>query len=218
MEQSTLKLFRITIPGLISIAVFLIFFSTIKKTEILNLKLIDYTYISFIALIIGTIYHLLEVRNLITNFSHKRIDLNIKHNIINLYIGTLTNNQQQYLYQKNRLKNIFYKIVDNDESLKRKGSLVYFNGLLWTSTADLFIISGFGSVIFLLSSVHFIYVKSVFLNWSLIMLITAFSALFFHIIAYYKHINLSNDQIEYIETHCIVQLNQITNDVLHQMP
>jgi hypothetical protein len=218
MEQSTLKTLRLLIPGLISIGVFLIFFSVWKKKEVYDLKIIDYTYITIIALVLGAMYYLLEIRQLVTSFSHKRIDLNIKNNVVQLYNRSLSNSEAQFLHQGNRLKNIFYKIIDNEESLKRKGSLVYFNGLLWTSTADLFVISGFGSLAFLLAHFFFKPLKTDFLVWSFILIITCFTSLFLHVLSYFKHIKLSNDQIEYIETNCLTQLNEITNDVLQQMP
>ncbi|MDP1814574.1 MAG: hypothetical protein Q8K92_09025 [Leadbetterella sp.] len=217
MEQSTLKTLRILIPGLITIIIFLIFYSVIRNKDIFELKLIDYSYITIIALAVGTLYYLLEPRHLVTNLSHKKIDLNIKNHIINLYTSALTKEQRQFLFQKNILKNIFYRIVDNDESLKKKSSLVYFNGLIWTSTADLFLLSGLSSIFFLFSIVIYKEHTSELLLWAIILICFCLISLFLHALSYLRHIKISNDQIEYIETHHINQVNDHTNNVLQQM-
>lgn len=217
MEQSTLKTLRLLIPGLITIIVFLIFYSIIRNKDIFEFKLIDYSYITIIALVIGTLYYLLEPRHLVTNLSQKRIDLNIKNHMIKLYNSDLSNEERQFLFQKNRLKDIFYRIVDNDESLRKKSSLVYFNGLIWTSTADFFLLSGLSSIFFLFTILIYKEYTYELLIWAIILIYFCFIGLFLHVLSYLRHIKLSNDQIEYIETHHINKVNEHTNNVLQQM-
>lgn len=85
----------------------------------------------------------------------------------------------------------FYKVIDNDESLKRKGENVRFNGIFWTSTADFF----FLSILF-----HFIYKYCYedianLVNYKKIFLYVAGVSLILHVISVIKHIILSNEQL-----------------------
>ncbi len=213
MEQETLKKLRLIIPGIITVLISLYFISIITEKEFKQVDFSEYSIPFLIALVIGVFYYLTDVRHLITNYSHKKIDLNIKNHIIKLYTHDLTNEQRQFLYQKNRLKNIFYNIVDNDESLSKKSKNVYFNGLIWTTTADYFIISLIFSIVFFLSILIYTDVKQELLIGGFLLIVSGFISFGLHILAFFKHISLSNEQIEYIETH---HVNDV-NDRIHQI-
>lgn len=214
MNLETLKKLRLLIPGIISVVIGYYYYSIISGKPLKDFELSEFSIPMVLALIIGTIYYLTNLRYLVTNFSHKRIDLNIKNNIFQLYTGQVSDNQRQYLFKNNRLKNVFYHIIDNDSSLSQKKNNVYFNGLIWTSTADFFIISLFSSLIFLISIPIFKEQKNDLLIAGFILIFISLISFGFHILAFLRHINLSNEQIEYIETHNINQVNTKINEII----
>jgi hypothetical protein len=197
MERNTLKFLRFLIPGLILI----IEFSPMLKFVNINYTVgegwMSYSILIIPALVIGAIYHFLDFRFSITNVSHKKIDLNIVNSLLKIYNKPISHDEHNYLKDK-RLKHIFYYFIDKDESLTAKSQLIYFNGLLWTSTADLFILSIFSCIVFLICGLCF--------SNDLILLSVAYAfiallAFCFHASTIKKHLELSNEQLEYIETH-----------------
>jgi len=216
MNQETLKKLRLLIPGIITILIGYYYQSLLLAKPMKTVEFKDFSYPLIAAICIGVYFYLSNIRFLVTNYSHKKIDLNIKNHIISLYTGRLLDDDKQYLYQKNRLKDIFYNIVDNDESLKNKSKNVYFNGLIWTSTADLFIISLFSSLTFIVSAFIFSNVKSELLFGGLFLILVAMISLGLHVVAFFKHINLSNEQISYIETSQINRVDELINIALKQ--
>lgn len=218
MDQETLKKLRLFVPGCISVILGSYYYSILTGSDFSDFKIEEYSVPFLIAVVVGTFYYLFEVRNIVTGYSHKRIDLNIKNNIIKLYPGNLTDEQLQFLFQKNRLKDIFYKIVDNDESLKTKAKNVYFNGLIWTSTADYFIISLVFAVAFLVTIPFDPNKKNELLIGAFLTVSSGFIFLGLHVLSVLRHIQLSNEQIEYIETHHIITVKTNVENVLHQLP
>ena len=198
MERKTLKFLRLLVPGLTLILEFLPLFQ-LNEIEInIGGGWLSYSLLIIPALVIGTIYHMLDIRHFITNYSHRKIDLNITSALLKIYNKEVDQDQLNMLKNR-RLKHIFYNLVDNDNSLTAKGQLVYFNGLLWTSTADVFLLSIFSSIIYIIAGLT--------LNSSEIWMIGILLAgvglisLLLHILTIFRHFNLSNDQLEYIETH-----------------
>lgn len=86
---------------------------------------------------------------------------------------------------------VFYNIIDNDESLKRKGMNVMFNGIFWTSTADSALIN---------FAFYFTYkycyptIENVHTLMSFF-LFTGIISIGLHIVSVIKHIYLSNEQL-----------------------
>lgn len=156
-----------------------------------------YSILIIPALVIGTIYHMLDIRHFITNYSHRKIDLNITSSLLKIYNKEVSQDQLNTLKDK-RLKHIFYNLVDNDNSLTAKGQLVYFNGLLWTSTADIFLLSIFSSIIYIGTGLY-LDNNEIWMTGILFAGIGLLTFLF-HVLTVFRHFNLSNDQIEYIET------------------
>jgi hypothetical protein len=218
MNLETLKKLRLLIPGIIIVIYGLFYISIISEKEFSGFEFKEYTIPSVIALIIGVFYEMFEVRYLVTNYSHKKIDLNIKNHICRLFTQPLNDIQRQFIFKKNRLKSIFYHVVDNDESLKQKSKNIYFNGIIWTSTADLSIISIFISVLVLISMAFFEgSIKSDLLIFGLTTIMIGLISLGLHSLAFLKHIKLSNEQIDFIETHHINLVNTKMTETLSQI-
>jgi hypothetical protein len=208
MELKTLKYLRVLVPGFI----ILIGMIPIKEQIIKNysyLKSIDYNYVVLLAIVLGAIYYQLNISHLITKLSHHIINKNIFNKLMKYY-GELSSEKKKIIWNEKFYRNIFYKITDNDETLKRKVELVYFNGIFWTSSADLCLIS----LIY-----WFIYKYNVFSldninEFSTLFLYIALLALFLHIITIIKHFRLSNNQLEFIEKHKIKELKKSVDEVL----
>jgi hypothetical protein len=216
MEQTTLKYLRIFIPGLTLYIIVQIFYCIVLKKEINEVNFSDLGWPLIISIVLGVLYNSFDIRYNVTNYTHKKIDLNIKNHIINLYNGSLSPNQTQFLFQKNRLKQIFYKIIDNDPSLSIKKNNVFFNGLLWTSFADIFIITLFSSFLFILYGIFGSYETDNILKYSGVLLIISLLSLLMHFQAFLKHVKLSNDQIEFIETNHINTVKELIEKSLNE--
>lgn len=199
MERTTLKFMRLLIPGLILIFEFLPMLNILNFNYKIGEGWMSYSFLIIPALIIGAIYHFLDIRFIVTNVSHRKIDLNIVSSLLKIYNKPISQDEYNYLKDK-RLKHIFYNFIDKDQSLSAKSQLVYFNGLLWTSTADFFILSIFSCIVFLICGLWIFNSNSL---WLLGVLYAglALVSICFHILTIIKHYKLSNDQIEYIETH-----------------
>lgn len=214
MEQSTLKFLRLLIPGIIIVIIGYCFIKIVTNKELNDLDFSEYSIPLFVALVFGALYETFNIRFVITNFTHKQIDLNIKRNIINLYVGNLTNTQNQYLFKKNKLKDVFYKIIDGDPSLSTKGKNVYFNGLLWTSFADCFIICILVSISILIFTLFNTNNTSELLSFSFFLLLIAIASICLHFIAFLNQIKISNSQIEFIETNHVMDVKIIIDKTL----
>jgi hypothetical protein len=215
MERKTLKFLRLLIPGLILIFEFLPMLNEIKVSYKIGEGWFAYSFLIIPALVIGVIYHMYDVRFTVTNISHRKIDLNIIDSLLRIYNKKITQEEHDCLKNK-RLKHIFYNIIDKDPSLSAKSQLVYFNGLMWTSTADLFILSIFSSVIYF-SFGYWIIDSNFLLHTGLIFAGLAAFSFCLHILSINKHYKLSNDQIEYIETHYRVELVEKIDKVISEM-
>ena len=110
MNLETLKNLRLLIPGIIIVIYGLFYISVISEKDFSSFEFKEYTIPTVTAIIIGVFYEMFEVRYLVTNYSHKKIDLNIKNHICRLYTQPLTDIQRQFLFKKNRLKSIFYHL------------------------------------------------------------------------------------------------------------
>lgn len=209
MEQTTLKYLRVLIPGVI----FLVgFFPTYKHLfpDIFQLLSIDFSYLMLLSLLVGGIYYQSNLQWLITCISLYIIRLNIMESLVRISGLTVSRGQARLLWRTDKFMHVFYKIVDNDESLKRKAAIVYFNGIFWTSTADSFIISSF--FFFFYKSDAFSVPQS--FQISRLFGVFAFLSYILHCLSVLKHVRLSNDQLRYIETHHATVVKDKLNEIL----
>ena len=149
-------------------------------------------YISFISILLGAIYYQLNIQRIITKPSHYFITKNILDKLIKSYGKEVTDEQRKTLKYKDAYMTTFYKVIDNDESLKRKGDNVKFNGIFWTSTADVFLIF---IVFYLLYKYAFKEVNNIDSITSFLIYSSIISFVL-HLISAKKHLNLSNKQLD----------------------
>ena len=215
MERKTLKFLRLLIPGLIVIFEFIPLLNYLKINFKIGEGWFSYSYLVVLALVIGSIYHIYNIRYTVTNVSHRKIDLNIVTSLIKIYNKEITQEEYNYLKDK-RLLHIFYYFIDKDPSLTAKSQLVYFNGLFWTSTADLTILSALASIVYLIFGL-FIFQENTL--WLVGIFLSGISllAIVFHFYSILNHYKLSNDQIEFIETHYQKELKEKIEGSLTQI-
>lgn len=211
MSQDMLKTLRLFIPGVIVIVLLLPLLQTnLNIKELLsNSKFFQaIAYLipelllkSILVAVIGALYYIFDVRKYFVRSSLCEIHDNIKTNLLKPFQddATIADNSER-MREGRQMLHIFYNFIDKDESLKVKARNVYFNGLIWSSTADLTGASLMISFVYLLA---YIVWNNVFFVLGDIILI--FICLFTQFILMprvtAKHIDLSNEQLEYIVLH-----------------
>jgi hypothetical protein len=198
MEQKTLKLLRIIVPGLVLIlAMFplLLSFAAVKSSFIQYQSLII-AFLLQIEIVLGVFYHILDFRG-----KHWRKDLDIIHTHIKRRIIEILSREPGFDTKRaenvsdKKYLNVHYKLIDKDESLKFKGQLVFLNGVIFTSLIDLRVI------LLPLSAVYFL----LFLFRNLIVYpITAMVFLIIVLLVWplrrlvrKRHLKLIDDQIDF---------------------
>lgn len=203
MDISTLKRLRTLIPG------FLIIFELIPALMYLDINIFSDQSISTILtsttalalpFVIGYIYNAFCIRSIFNNSSYARINENIKNRIFSIGRTTpITDIQQQSIKSSRVLLDIFYAIVDTNESLKERSKLVRNNGLAWSSTADCVVIGSCFSLIHLPIWITTDY--SLFLYACIFSLTTALICAFIiHPQTEKRQIELGNEQLNFIQT------------------
>ncbi len=206
MKLSTLKRLRIIVPGILILIGFFLFIDFNQINYCFQYLLKEYwqvLYIVFSAILVpafGSIYKVLNLRNIL----FKRIVLDIDENIKDKLISPFANDDElRFLFspeiEYTSLKSIFYQFVDNDKTLKVKAELIYHNGLFLTSFLDFSIIGFFFSVFYfayyflnqninLLIKSNILFIVILIINWFVIPKIVV------------DHKKLSNEQLEIITT------------------
>lgn len=176
-----------------------------------DFKTKDTLYIA-IFFIIGAIYYICNIRNILWRPFLKKVQNNIKNKLLNPFKENLTSDQIKELKKDRKLMHIFYNFVDSDTSLTEKAKRVRFNGLIWTSTIDLAIISILGSIFFFMK---LIFIKSNYdLIVALLLLLLSIISFVLIILTTKRHISLSNVQLDFICHIYKHQLNQKINESL----
>ncbi|MGD9560935.1 MAG: hypothetical protein AB7F88_00090 [Pyrinomonadaceae bacterium] len=212
MEQTTLKYLRILIPGIICL---LGIFPAYRHYlgSVFNIGALDTTYLTLICIILGAIYYQLNLRWFLVYPSLKIIDNKILDSLKETYPEPLSTKQVEFLKEDDRFKTILYRLIDNDESLKKKASGVYFNGIFWTSTADLFF---FSTLFFGLYRWAFITVPNATV-FSWMFFLVAIMSLLLHILSVVTHVRLGKGQFKYVRNQMAKEAKEYTDVVLQQL-
>jgi hypothetical protein len=212
MEQTTLKYLRVLIPGL---AFYLGAFPFVKYYfgDTYHIESLDFAYVTVFSLLAGAVYYQINLR-LAIRPSLYFIQRNILNRLIAIYGKAVTPSQRSFLEKDRKFMQVFYRLTDNDESLKKKTNNVYFNGIFWTSSIDLFVLC----VTFWLAYKWAFPLVTDAALFSDLFLSLAILSIVLHVLSVKRHISLSNDQLGYIE---IYKKTEVTNDfdtILQQMP
>jgi hypothetical protein len=144
MSQEALRRWRTFVPGvLIVIAVTLFVVNVRSLADILkrNPWLGNGWFLAVavpaIAYVLGTLYYTLRLRKPVWNRFLGQIDDHIKTSLLRLCDeDPVISAGQVQLRQGKGLLDVFWRVVDSDESLLERAKRVRFNGLVATSFAD----------------------------------------------------------------------------------
>ncbi|MET0398396.1 MAG: hypothetical protein ABW277_16480 [Longimicrobiaceae bacterium] len=204
MTKDQLSYVRIFVPGTLSIFVY--FTLRAKKFSLSQtIEAIDFTVGSqafIVAVIAGVVYRVFRVRDRLVLGRHWRIiEDNIKDRLISMIpSGEMNPGDAALLRPGKRLINLFYSIVDKDESLKLRRDSVYENGAYVSSVADTIVFASVGCLVHLGfglagEGAHH-YFWAVF--WFAVLLIS-WLVLLPRVLA--THRDLSNEQIDFVADH-----------------
>lgn len=191
MDQKTLHILRLIVPGSFILVFAVIFFISIGILQVQDLALDDLSS-GVLAIVIGVAYRFSGIRERVNRQYFDRVNENIRSSLVR--ISGHVDNIEKFSWKK--IRRVFYDLVDNDESLKVLSRQVMFNGLFWTSAADLTAIS------------------SIFLGAGLFAVLSGYSSAIYASIFYFfcglvgfvwsrlttnRHLALGNEQLEQIE-------------------
>ena len=198
MEQTTLNNLRIIVPGSIFV-VYAVILGAITKLFKLPTPDVDTLIKSVLVLVIGAIYRFTPLRGWINRGHFDRVNENIRSRMVAM--AGIVDDKTKYPWSK--LRRVFYDIIDNDESLKVKSRRVMFNGLLWTSAAD---VTAIGIL---------------FLGYSLVLIVSGVPNASYAAITYFacsllgfigsikiteNHVELGNEQLDLMEEKYATQI------------
>jgi uncharacterized membrane protein YfcA len=131
MPLGLLKFVRFIVPA----ALILIFTKLLGVvTGWWNTTLPDFARSEFLPVVIipAVIYYITPLRSWINHTHHARIAEGLRSGLVK--ITGYADQTEKYTWKK--LRPLFFTLIDQDESLKKKASLAYANGAIWTSCAD----------------------------------------------------------------------------------
>ncbi len=136
MTKDTLKRLRTITPGVI-VAVYFVILGQI--TGLWNFPVPNIVDLEKapIPIIIGLLYYILPLRSRINSIHHNQIIELLRYKLVK--IAGVPDNLN--LYKWSVVKSIFYNLVDNDKSLTIIAGSAYDNGYIWTTFADLTVLS-----------------------------------------------------------------------------
>lgn len=136
MEVTTLKTLRLITPAILILIGYglLGYFSGLWSIP--DIQIEDARF-SPIVLIIGFFYYVLGVQKKTNTEWQNKVSNNI---ITQLYECSGVSKPDEEV-KWSEVKDIFYGIIDKDPSLSKRSKIAYFNGYMWTSSADAFVIS-----------------------------------------------------------------------------
>jgi hypothetical protein len=209
MSKEWLKKLRIIVPGII-IFIFLIpfFVKELSFEKFLSgLSVMQGVVFFVIVLTLGGIYYLLNLRKFTFVKPIEKIDDNIKDKITALCEHYSVLKENCPLKKGKTLMHIFYKFVDNDESLTQKSKSVMLNGIVLSTTADIIVLASIFVCTYLIAfaltgRIYYAYVGAVLL------VISVLNWLWFLPKATSKQISLSDDQLDFIKVHYTERVRQ----------
>ena len=208
MNSKTSAILKIIIPGLIAFALILYFLYSIHTDAPGPIAGKEIIASLVVAVVVAALYHLSKLRSVVVAYKIRKIDLNIKTTLFNLYTDEVTGEQKQHLFADDRLMDVFFELINENQELKGIKNRGAVNEVIWTSLADLGILSLFCSIVFFVSI--FIYPESetelIIKGFGISLL--SIIALAAHNLSFVKLINLSNRVLVYIENNLLSQLDQ----------
>jgi len=135
MSQTTLEWLRFATPGAIIVICFVLLG---RITELWAAPLPEKLLSSSLTIIVPAgVYYLTPFRKWANQRFFDSVGENLRAKMVS--ISQLADEPTIYTWQV--LRGVFFHLVDNDKSLSSKASLAYFNGFIWTTFADIRVVS-----------------------------------------------------------------------------
>jgi len=195
MSKEMLKIMRLLVPG---VFIFLLLYPLkqggFSLDGLLDIDTKNAFYLTCV-FVLGAVYKTFEARTILFKESLAEVHKNIKARLLAPFLGD-PNVAPIKDWEPRAFLKVFYNIVDNDPSLTEKTKDIYENGLLWSSYADLGVVSLFGVFLYLLA--YYFTRLTDYLVVLGILVALFFFALVLIKISVGKHKKLSDSQLEVI--------------------
>lgn len=194
MTIETLKRLRFLVPGIIIFTLWALLGSFTGDWKVQTSLSPDAIGKTTTAFVLALLYYVLPLRDWANRRNYDIVNSNITQALTK--IGSENASAKKLSWQQ--IKPLFYKLVNSDDSLTFQSKRAMFNGLLWTSTADVRAIS----IIFTIISVayHFVFDSQGALFGALVFGAIAAATWPVSWILTEKHKSIGNEQIEIIRS------------------
>ena len=208
MNSKTSSFLKLVIPGLIAFVLSLYFLHSIHTDAPGPIAGKEIIASLVVAIVVAALYHLSRLRSVVVAYKIRKIDLNIKTTLFNLYTDEVTDEQKQHLFADDRLMDVFFELINENQELKGIKNRGAVNEVIWTSLADLGILSLFCSIAFFVGIFIYPEIETELIIKGFGISLLSIIALAAHNLSFVKLINLSNRVLVYIENNLLTQLDQ----------
>ena len=219
MGREKLHWFRLLTPGALAAFFCLTLFNpSLDLTTFATVLKQWQGVVIIVCLLLGYPYRAFDVRRLFLRDFWETVNRNIEDQLLAIARRRLviSLDQETYLRDDRRLMDVFYRSVDNDESLKAKVAGIYFNGYLTTLGVDIVTVSGLAAIA---HGIAWIMVGgSLHITWTLICLSLMPLAWVTFRQSIKRHLALSNEQLRYIGNFNADKVCKSVEAVLRNMP
>jgi hypothetical protein len=168
---------------------------TLTWRQILQIDFSSGIYL-FIALTLGFAYNYTPLRTISNKRYHEKVNVNLRTQALRVLPP---NERDLNSYRWKDIRSIFYYFVDKDASLKNQVSRAYWNGLAWTTFADLRAIAFIFAITYAICYFSFHYIT--FLLYALAAFALFVVSFAFSRISTKRHMQIGDEQIGYIQVH-----------------
>ena len=191
MSRGTLKTMRFIIPAILCAVLFGLMSQMLGFTKFqIPTSFKDAIYNAPLVAI-AVFYGYSPFRSLANGRFYDRVNENIRTQMVR--ISGLPDDLNRFRWD--RVKDVFYRRVDSDESLKKRSEDIMANGLIWTSLADLTILS---ALFALASGIFWFLGFKGGAEATAVMALTSVASRLMQDVSTRRHIDLGNDQLKYI--------------------
>jgi hypothetical protein len=219
LGRETLHWFRLLTPGALAAFFALTIFNPSLNGEFIAATFHKWEGLAVVlCLLLGFPYRAFDVRNLFLGEFFKSVNENIADKLLAMVRRkrAITFDQEKYLREDRRLMDVFYRVIDNDESLKVKTSGVYFNGYLTTLGVDIVTI---GSIAAILHGIAWARVGgTLHLDWVFGCIAVAIVSWVVFRQSIRRHLALSNEQLSFIGNFYADKVRESVDAILRDMP
>jgi hypothetical protein len=217
MSFATLQRVRIVVPGVLALLVGL---SLIDHDTPLIEQLASAdklwnagTVYLGASVALGALYLLTKIRSRLIGKEWDALDARLMHSLVEISGSSFSAEEKRALLRGKRVMNVFYQIVDNDESLKIRRDRVYQNGAIISCLADASFFGMSGALLSVVAAcldqdnrhAEWMYLWSAVFIVSWMMLLPR---------AFERHQSLSDDQLQFIADHYEVTLTAALRNLL----